>query len=859
MNRKLIFFLIFATIFTIFEEQSMALNEQKIEKYKLDNGLDVILEPNNSSPVVAVNVWVKTGSACESEGEYGLAHVHEHMLFKGTDSRAVGEIARTIEAGGGDINAFTSFDETVYYVVSASRFLESTLDILADVMQNSTFDKNELSKELEVVLEEIRRGEDSPGRVLSQKMFATAYTKHSYKRPIIGTKESVKSFTREGILNFYSKWYSPQNMVLVVVGDFDKEKIVSKIDSTFGKLIRKEIPECSIPKEPNQKELKIFVIEKDINEGYFSLAFHIPNAKHEDTPVLDIIGNIVGVGNSSRLFRNIKEEKGLVNSIYSYSFTPKHDGLFMVGGTVDPPKVLEAKGEIVKELYRLKYEPVSFEELNKAKVNIESDSIYAKETMQGQAQKLGFFEVEAGDFNYEKEYLNKIAEVTQEDIIRVANKYFINTNLTSGVLLPDASEKVNSDQIKSTLIESSKTVEKELKDLENVDGEDVKKYVLDNGIRVLIKENHSVPIFSARAVFLGGLRYENESNNGISNILSEMFTRGTKSRSAEDIAREIDSLAGEIDGFSGRNSLGVNIEALSKNFGQAMDIFADVILNPSFADIEIARAKKEITSAINRQEDNLVRKTINLFLENLYKVHPYRFNTLGRVNNIEAFTKKDLIDFYGSVIKPENLVISVVGNINQAEVLKIVKENFGSMKVGDFDPIKLNNEFKSEDIREVVEFENDKAQTHIILGFLGPDLMDEDLYAFEVLNSVLAGQGGRLFLELRDKKSLAYTVTSFLSPGIENGFFAVYIGTAPDKENEAVVAIKEQINLLLEKGISDSELERAQNYIVGNFEISLQQNSSQASNWHLMKYMVWDGMNIRFFLRKYIPFLKKMS
>ena len=223
----------------VYKENSMSAeipDKAGISKFVLKNGMTVILQENSSAPVTAVNVWVKTGSTCETEEESGLAHVHEHMLFKGTKKYAVGEIAKTIEGGGGDINAYTSFDETVYYVVSASRFLPSTLDILADVMQNSTFDPTELAKELEVVQEEIRRGEDTPGRVLSQKLFSTAYEKHPYRNPIIGTKESVNSFNRKKVLNFYNKWYTPQNMVLVVVGDFKTKKLKPVIEKTFGKL-----------------------------------------------------------------------------------------------------------------------------------------------------------------------------------------------------------------------------------------------------------------------------------------------------------------------------------------------------------------------------------------------------------------------------------------------------------------------------------------------------------------------------------------------------------------------------------------------------------------------------------------------
>ena len=804
-------------------------NSEGVESFVLDNGLTVILDENSSSPVVAINVWVKTGSACEVDGEYGLAHVHEHMLFKGTKKRQVGEIAKTIEAGGGDINAFTSFDETVYFVVSASRFAETALDILADAMQNSTFDPAELEKELEVVQEEIRRGEDTPSRVLSQKLFATAYDKHSYMRPIIGTQESVDSFTREKIIDFYNKWYSPNNMVLVIVGDFNKKEILPAIEKTFGKLVKRNIPKCEIVKEPKQKSIKTFVINKDINEAYFAMAFHITSADHEDTPVLDIISNILGGGESSRLNRKIKEEMGLVNSIYSYSFTPKHSGLFVVGGTLKPENVNEAFREIVRQVYDLKYVPVDRDELEKAKINIETDSVYSKETMQGQAQKLGVFEVEAGDYRYESKYLDKVNDVNAEQVMQAAKKYFSDSNMTAGVLLPNNSASITPGELKKSITDESKLMDSEYKKPAVSKGDAVTSKVLDNGIRVLIKENHSVPIFAANAVFLGGVRYEDESTNGISNFLAKMLTRGTDNRSAEEIATEIDSIAGELSGFSGRNSVGISIEALSKNFNQAMELFSDVIKNSTFPEDEVERARREIFSDINRQNDNLLRKSINLFLYTLYTKHPYRFNALGSEENVGRFDNSDLVAFYNKTLDPRNMVITIAGNVNAEEALKTVENYFGDMTKREFVELDIEKEARPGEIRENIIFEKDKSQTHIILGFQGPTIYDKDYYAFEVLNTVLAGQGGRLFLELRDKKSLAYTVTSFLTPGLENGFFGFYIGTAPGKEEEAVEGIKDEITKLLENGITDDELNRAKNYLVGSFEIGLQQNSSQAS------------------------------
>ena len=811
----------------------MSLNAQTLEgvdgvtKYSLPNGMTVLLERNDSSPVVAVNVWVKTGSACEVEGEYGLAHVHEHMLFKGTERRRVGEIAGMVEAGGGDINAFTSFDQTVYYIVSARRFLPMALDVLSDVMENSAFDPMELEKELEVVQEEIRRGEDSPTRVLSQKLFSTAFSVHPYGRPIIGTKQSVASFTRDGILDFYRKWYSPDNMILVVVGDFDPEGIKDAVARTFGEIKKRETPACELLSEPEQKRTRTFVLGRDVSTGYFSFAFHTPSASHVDTPTLDVISGILGTGDSSRLYRKLKERNATVNDIYAYAYSLKESGLFIVGGVLDPGKVQKASREIVAEIELIKNEPVGAEELARAKTNIERDFIRVKETMQGQARKLGYFELETGDHGYERLYLKRVRSVTPEDIMRVARKYLVAKNLTAGVLLPKDKTKGVGRDLKKALVFPKGTSKKEEKKVSQAQGE-LKKYELSNGIRVLLKRNPAVPLFSVHAAFLGGLRYEDESTNGISNFVAQMFTRGTSSRSAEDIAVEIEGLGGSVDGFSGKNSIGVTLSALSENFEGAMDIFSDVILNPSFSDEEMERGRREILAALEKQEDSLTGKTVRNFLSTLFLKHPYRFNVLGTEENVSRFTSADVRKFYRKVIRPENMVISVAGDIDAEKTLGVLEGLFGGMKKGGFKKIRPPRESVLSAARENIEFEKEKAQTHIIAGYHAPGFRSRDRYAFEVLNTVLSGQGGRLFIELRDKKSLAYAVTSFYVPGMEDGYFGVYIGTAPQKEKEALGAIKEQLELVLE-GVEGQELERAKNYIVGSFEIGLQRNSAQAS------------------------------
>ena len=481
--------------------------------------------------------------------------------------------------------------------------------------------------------------------MISQKLFSTAYSVHAYGRPIIGTKQSVESFTRDGILDFYRKWYSPDNMILVVVGDFDSEGIKDAVARTFGKIKKRKTPECELTPEPEQKRTRTFVIGRDVNTGYFSFGFHTPSASHADTPVLDVISGILGTGESSRLYRKLKEQNATVNDIYAYAYSLKENGLFIVGGVLEPDKVEKASKEIVAEIELIKNEPVGAEELARAKTNIERDFIRAKETMQGQARKLGYFELETGDYGYERFYLERVRSVTPEDILRVARKYLVQGNLTAGVLLPKDRTKGVEQKLKKAVVFPGETQKKERKKSSSTQAE-FKKYELSNGTRVLLKRNPAVPLFSVHAAFLGGLRYEDENTNGISNFMSGMFTRGTSSRSAEDIATQIEGLGGTVDGFSGKNSVGVTLSALSENFEGAMDIFSDVILNPSFSDEEMERERRETLAALEKQKDNLTGKTVRNFLRTLFLKHPYRFNVLGTEENVDRFTSADVRKFY---------------------------------------------------------------------------------------------------------------------------------------------------------------------------------------------------------------------
>jgi zinc protease len=819
-------------------------------RHVLDNGLTVILQENHTVPVVAFNVCIRAGSAEETDAESGIAHVHEHMLFKGTKRRGVGEIAQAVESSGGHINAFTSFDQTVYYDVIASRYLETGLDVLADAVQNSSFDPSELAKEKEVVLEEIKRGEDMPGSKLSKALFGMTYRVHPYRRPIIGTEKHVRSFTREMILDFYRRWYVSNNIVLVGVGDFETPELVSKIARAFDGFEPRSSLQHKREIEPTQRGIRLAIVPEETKQGYLMLGFPTCGIRHPDTAALDVLSIVLGQGESSRLYRRVKSDQEKVHEVRAHSYTLKDPGLFLVSGLLDPALAMKAQEAILREIFRLRGSLVSHRELEKAQINLEADAIYDRETVQGQAVKLGYFETVAGDIAYEEKYLRRVSAVTPEDVRRVARKYFRGDRLNLALLLPKrAAAAMDEETIRaaagaaeraaarsrpaSTRVKARARGEAarlaELASHRGAPGDHpIHRALLPNGITLLVKESHAVPVVAMRSVMLGGLVFENRKANGISDFVSNMLTKGTRKRSAKRLAEEIEQIAGSIESHSGRNSFGVEIEVLSRYLDRGIDIMADVLMEPAFDPKEIEKQRNDSLAAIKRREDNLAGFAVDTFTETLYERHPYRYTLLGTPRSVKAFKRKDLRDYYTRIASPENIVIAVVGDVRTQEIVPKFGRALRAFPPRPFKRPRTRRE-PVPGARRYKEVHKDKAQAHLMYGFLGTTVMDPDKYALDVMSTVLAGQGGRLFLELRDRQSLAYTVTSFTFEGIDPGYVGVYMGTSPEKVRRALAGVRRELAKIRRELVPEEELERAQRNLVGGYEIDLQRVGAQAT------------------------------
>jgi len=821
----LILLLIYPIIYCGIEAKAATITEGA-QRFRLDNGLTVIFKEDRSAPVVSIQIWVKTGSANETEEEAGITHLIEHMIFKGTPSRKTGEIARTIEASGGHINAYTSHDRTVYYVETASESFDTALDVLLDAVQFSVFDPTELAREKEVVLEEYRRSLDNPRRRMVRALMGLSFKKHPYKRPVIGYESTIRSFDRQAILAYMDRWYTPGNMVLVAVGDFIPEKALETVRTLIKNFPERAGQTLSRPLEPEQTSPRSIVLKDKVQQAYLDMSWHIPSLAHPHIPALDLLEIILGHGRSSRLYSRLKMDKNMVHGIDSGAYVMADHGLFSVNATLKPERLDNVIEAIAGEIARVTSEPVPETELARAKRIAEADYISDMEDMDGQARILAFFETMEGDMYKTDEYLELLKKVTAQDIMDVVIRYLRPENLSIAVMAPKRSDIVLTGQkIMDVFSQAPRSMS--LPEPTAKEDKGASKITLPNGMRIIIKENHRLPLVSLRLAMLGGSRLETPEQSGISEFVSRMLTRGTKDRSASKISSTIESWAGELDGFSGRNSFGISAKFLTKDLYPGLRLLVDLIRNSTFPESEMEKVREDMLAGIRAKKDSPMPQLTDLFYKTIYRTHPYGRPMTGTVKSINSIKKSDLIEWYRTLAAPPNFVLAVVGDVREDELIGQVEDLFSDSGPSSFNLPVILPEPPLQKEREV-HLERPGKQIHLMVGYLDADLKSPDNAVMTLIDTALSGQGGRLFMELRDKQSLAYSVTAFRRPGLETGVFGVHIACDPKKLPVARKGIFRELERLKDEGLTEQELEDAKRYLLGSKAIGLQTNGSQA-------------------------------
>ena len=774
----------------------------------LPNGLTLIVQEDHSAPVASVQAWVGTGSIDEDEHlGAGLSHILEHMLFKGTQTRPANAIAQAVQDVGGYINAYTSFDRTVYWIDVPKAGVNATLDVLTDAVLNSTLPPEEFAKEQEVIRREFAMGFDDPDRMAGQLLFATAYHRHPYRLPVIGQLEVFNQLTREEVFHYYKARYVPNNITLIIVGDVDAEELHRQTTGLVQHHPAKSLKPVFIPEEPEQLGRREVHEEFATELTRLSLAWHIPAVTHPDVPALDLLSTILGGGRSSRLYRRVREEAGLAFAVSAFSYTAGQPGIFGVDATVEPDK-REAAQDLIREIVEeTKQARVAPEELIKAKKITLSHQLNTLTTMRGQASDIGSNWSLTRNLDFSRDYLEAVQRVTLEDVQRVAQRYLVDRNVTIISLNP-----------KGALAGRSKAGGKA------ATGE-IQKIELSNGLRLLVREDARLPLVAITSVFRGGLLAEAAETNGITRLMAKTLLKGTKTRRAEEIADTIEAVGGNIGSEAGNNSFSVSLDVTAPDLALGVELLADVLLNATMPEKAVAREKEVQLAAITEEEEQLTTVVRNILREALFAGHPYALRNKGSAEAVAKLTQEDLLRFRDRYVVAKNGVISVFGNVKTAEVQRLFEEALGAMKSG---ALRLTDAKPSTPVRKTVEVESikEKAQGVLMVGFRGADLFSKDRYALELIDEASSDLGSRFFVRIREQMGLAYYVGASQMQGLVPGLFAFYLGTDPLKLVPVKTALLDEIRKLASEGLTKEELARAKKKLIGQQQIANQSNDS---------------------------------
>ncbi len=813
-----------------------------VQTHRFDNGLTLHVASGHAAPVAAVQAWVGVGSADEAAHEAGVAHVVEHMLFKGSAGYARGELVRVIEQGGGEINAWTAFDHTVYHAVLGAGHLDAAIHALGDALIEPRVDPDELAREREVILEEIRQGSDDPARSVAQSLFATAFVAHPYRRPVIGTAGSVARLGERELVEFFRRYYVADNLTLVVAGDVEPERVQRSVERRFrampsGRPVRRAWV------EPPQTEPRATCAHREVGEAYLAVGFHVPAVRHRDVAALDVAAILLGQSESARLPRALRDRDQRVTSAYANLHALRDPGLLVLSATARPDDAPKGLTALVEHSAALA-DDLSSSELDKARIAVESAFIRQLETAQGRARSLGWHATVAGDPQFGHVYLDRIRAVRRHDVAGVMRRYLRPESASVAAILPVTSgarpratawaqqaERRVQQALAATATPSRPVVEQ--------------RVVLGSGLVLLVRRDPSVPVVAMRAVWPGGQRIEDVDHAGASTLVARMLTRGCGSRDAQATADQIDRLGGSLAGVAGRSSFGVAAEWLAKTWQPGLELLADCILSPALPSAELVRERRLLLDDQQAQRVSPSQAVFRLFTEARYGAHPYARDVLGTAEAVGGLSRAELAAFYRERYPVSAMTLAIVGDLEPDEAIALVRRRFddvprpGAPSTPSTAPVTpiaptrpvipaIPQGGGSEAEREVYRY-LDRAQAHLVIGFPGATVDASDRFALEVLVAILGGQSGRLFTELRDRQALAYRVSAHSIEGVDPGFVAIYLSCAPDKLAAAVAGVRDELARMRRDGVTAAEVERAQSYLIGSHQIAMQRRAAVAN------------------------------
>ncbi|MGQ0538648.1 MAG: M16 family metallopeptidase [Gemmatimonadaceae bacterium] len=805
------------------------------ERVRLPNGLTVLVRHDASAPVAAVVTHVNTGYFDETDDVGGIAHVLEHMYFKGTPTRGVGEIAKATKANGGYLNAATIYDYTVYYAVLPKDGFLKGLEIQADAFANALIDSAELARELEVIVEEAKRKADNPGAVATESLYALMHDRHRIRRWRIGHEETLRGLTRDHLLRFYSNFYRPGNTILALVGDFDVDRVLRCVETLYGGLASGVPLRTPGPNETAPSGFRYRELHGDIAQTHVALGWRTAAALHADTPLLDVAGAALALGRSSRLYRAVRERK-LASSVTAYNYTPTEIGVFGAEAEGPPERAREAAAAMWSEITALGATAPAPAELERVRRVTAARWVRRLETMDGQATFLAEWEA-LGDWRLSADYYERFMSAAPRDVLAVASRYLVPDQAALLVYRPSAASVFAADaaaarewleqpreRVAPAAVPPAVRVPGPAQPARMPSAEHgIALFRTAAGVPLLVKQRPETPLVHLGLFTLGGAAAEASSQLGVTTLTMRAALKGTAELTADAIAEVSESLGGSIVPSVASESAGWTLSVPVEQFADAAALLAHVTQEPIFPAAAIETERAVALSQLEQARDDMMRYPIRLALAAAFREHPYARVALGDEETLLTITQDQVVACHAQRVLNGASVLAIAGDVEPQHAADILATAFARLTLAPATTVappawplgaRSNVELRA------------KAQTGLAMLLPGPTRRSVQRHTAEVLTSVASGLGGRFFEELRDRRSLAYTVHVSSIQRREAGAILAYLGTSPEKETAAREALLGEFARLRESDVTEEELERAQNYIIGSHAIARQSGAA---------------------------------
>ncbi len=803
------------------------------EQVHLSNNLKTLFIDSPGSIAASVQVWFRAGSALEEKTNQGIAHFLEHMFFKGTPTRPGSLIAHQVESMGGELNAFTSFDYTCYYINTPTNHLKESIEILLDMVSHPTFKQDDLIPERDVVFEEFRRSQDNPGQFSFQKLQEEVFT-GGYRHPILGNKKTILNFNREQLIDFRKKYYNLSNALFVVAGDLSGKSKKSELSKTIETFKVPEGPQSTFPDFKLRNNSTTGIHKKDVKMAQLYLCLQAPSFNERESAPEDLAFNCLGHGETSRLYKNLVIDGSLANSTGCSTMFMNKGGIHFMRVSF-PPENLNL---IIKRLEAVILEALKNgfdeKEIQRIKNQYISSKIYDRETVESYAFSLGHSFAQTGAISAEEEFIERIRKTSPAAVNSALKRIFSNP-LHLNLQIPQSLEvkKINpilkkfQDSFEKKIQTLKKQNKSKYKITKSKHDPQVLLLKLKSGVNFIYRHNPINPTFVLHSYIRGGITEETSKTNGFHQALSGVLTKGYKKTKYENLRADLENKSATLHGFSGKNSYGLTMHGQSEHFENLTTHFFGSLLFPSMPIARIKHEKEMTLRNLKARQVNPVKQCFDEISKLFFNGHPYSMPLLGNEKSVKSINRKSLLELHNKNLSNKELLFTYCGDCELEEVLDILEPHLHQIHSRPSKKPRIKKVKPLINKKQFIEF--DREQTQIFYGIPTARLGSQETLYLKMLTAHLSGQSSELFVEVRDRQGLCYTAQPINFSAMEAGYWGIYMASGYDKVQAALVAIQDIIENIRENGLTKNQFHRIKNMIQGQALLNVQTNDDFAN------------------------------